>query len=154
MSFPCPQLPVSTKHFTPPYCKPVQSNYPACVWTASVLHFCLIYSSKAVSAKTGLPWSRGNAEKMVRLGYKCICTANILRLEEGKCSHSPSGKLLCDELPWSVSNLDSQQENHCSVLPHFLLHLGLQTGTHMNQTNQASTVHCISTGRSWKSQKS
>lgn len=39
------------------------------------LHFCLIYSCEALSEKAGLHWHRGNAEKTVRPGYKCVGTA-------------------------------------------------------------------------------
>lgn len=54
------------------------------------LHFCLIYSCEALSEKAGLHWHRGNAEKTVRPGYKCVCTAYFLKFQEGKFFHSGS----------------------------------------------------------------
>lgn len=58
----------------------------------------LIYSCKAPSAKAGLPWSRGSAEKVVRPSDKCTRTANFLQLQESKFSHSPSSNTVKHEL--------------------------------------------------------
>lgn len=130
---PPPQLPVSTEHFTPPYCKPVQSNYPACLWTASGLHFCLIYSCKALWAEAALPWSRGSAEKMVRPGCTCKCPANVLRGQKGKFSHCPSGGHGVLSSPREPELCIRGGNNYCSALPHFLPPLELQTGRQVQQ---------------------